>query len=819
MAIQFKGLSQGTTQTVPYTSTGGNLLVLCLRSATSSTIITDANNTWVNVFNHQSGAGDYVKCWYAASCFGGANSITLASGSSYQWMLLEYAGVLYVNPEDQQNFSYTAPFVSSVQPGSITPQFNGELVVCMSANSTVNSTTQTIDSGMTVRGNVTGNLYVADIVQTTAAQINPTWTESSGTIGQWFTGILSFQSAPSVPSNSWSRQGVVVPPNFTDYNAPHSITSGTQMGSVIYDTNPQILTGNANVFKIWFVGENHLYYAESLDGINWTRHSGTVLSAICGYPNVFKNGSTYYLSSAPGVGGGAQIDIYSSTDGITWTIYKSAAIIQNVTGWEAAAGAVMAHGFIWIESGTWYMMYDIFVNSPPQDSVGLATSPDGLTWTKSPSNPVISGDPQVGGPHVHKVGSTYYMWAQSWDGSVSDIYRYHSTNLTSWTLDIGGDDSRSVFHRLEPDEGPIGIADSGQVADKCILTVGNTTYLWYTASGADAASGGVGFAIKLATTPRTLDQVVASSEGSVAQTIINPSTDVNVAYVQSTQYASAGAEGPTITKAYTSNNTAGNFLVLVGRLTKGTTTLPGVSSLIDSQGNTWKFAHTFRNNGVDIGVCYYAENCAGGANTVSLTVDNSATFFYFIIAEYSGVKTNGSLTQTTTACGPTTTGHPSVGAAAKSGNLHTLATNQLLISHVSNQNGTSLTLTPATGWTNRQTVNGDLGLFDGVATTLGTYQASVGLSAPVNWGEGISSFLTIDSVFPTPTLAYSVPDCRNYGNFPNVSRSVNGTLIYDVQTSDNASVPGKDSRTAGAPVACGTYPQNSRTPGTFGPGE
>jgi hypothetical protein len=67
--------------------------------------------------------------------------------------------------------------------------------------------------------------------------------------------------------------------------------------------------------------------------------------------------------------------------------------------------------------------------------------------------------------------------------------------------------------------------------------------------------------------------------------------------------------------------------------------------------------------------------------------------------------------------------------------------------------------------------------------------------------------------------AYSVPDCRNYGIFPNSAVPTNGTNLYTGQTSSNPTVPGADSRTAGAPVASGTYPQNSRTPGTYGPGE
>jgi hypothetical protein len=73
------------------------------------------------------------------------------------------------------------------------------------------------------------------------------------------------------------------------------------------------------------------------------------------------------------------------------------------------------------------------------------------------------------------------------------------------------------------------------------------------------------------------------------------------------------------------------------------------------------------------------------------------------------------------------------------------------------------------------------------------------------------------STGPPPSNYYSVPDSRVT---PNASRNVNGTLIYDVQTSSNPAVPGIDSRGPGvAPVASGTYPQNSRSPGVFGPGE
>lgn len=72
------------------------------------------------------------------------------------------------------------------------------------------------------------------------------------------------------------------------------------------------------------------------------------------------------------------------------------------------------------------------------------------------------------------------------------------------------------------------------------------------------------------------------------------------------------------------------------------------------------------------------------------------------------------------------------------------------------------------------------------------------------------------------SIPYSVPDCRVAPFGPNGSRNVQNTLIYDVQTSSNPAVPGTDSRAAGAPVdsrQAPNIPENSRTPGTYGPGE
>lgn len=54
------------------------------------------------------------------------------------------------------------------------------------------------------------------------------------------------------------------------------------------------------------------------------------------------------------------------------------------------------HMDLWIEKGIWYMFYTgLDINGPGQKQViALATSNDGMTWTKHPANPILTADPR-----------------------------------------------------------------------------------------------------------------------------------------------------------------------------------------------------------------------------------------------------------------------------------------------------------------------------------------------------------------------------------------------------------------------------------------
>src|SRR5262249_37665738 len=150
--------------------------------------------------------------------------------------------------------------------------------------------------------------------------------------------------------------------------------------------------GGGNVFKMWFLAGHDVGYAESLDGLSWTRRGSNVISSTGQTPCVIKNGSTYHLYCVPA--GGGTVAHYTSSDGISWSL-QSANVHTSVYYFSPV--------YIDPNTGTWYAL---FTTTGTPNTTNLATSPDGVTWTDYASNPVASNF--WGIIKVDKIGSTFY---------------------------------------------------------------------------------------------------------------------------------------------------------------------------------------------------------------------------------------------------------------------------------------------------------------------------------------------------------------------------------------------------------------------------
>lgn len=154
---------------------------------------------------------------------------------------------------------------------------------------------------------------------------------------------------------------------------------------------PSVLRDADGVYKMWYFGCTPSYlcmigYATSEDGRNWTRH-GPVLgpslpqdSMITAYPEVVKVGATYRMWYGGFDGSNYRILAATSGDGTNWT-KLGVAIDLGPVGSQDAESAVFPRV---VFAGGQYMMWYTgrSTSLPPNSAIMLATSTNGLNWTK-----------------------------------------------------------------------------------------------------------------------------------------------------------------------------------------------------------------------------------------------------------------------------------------------------------------------------------------------------------------------------------------------------------------------------------------------------
>lgn len=109
----------------------------------------------------------------------------------------------------------------------------------------------------------------------------------------------------------------------------------------------------------------------------------------------------------------------SSADGIGWTEHEGVVLMEGADAGDWDRGGVETvsvlkdGGKYWL----WYAGYAQRESPPVTMKIGLATSSDGMTWQKAAENPVVGkGSPGdwdeswVESPTVVKVGEKFFMW-------------------------------------------------------------------------------------------------------------------------------------------------------------------------------------------------------------------------------------------------------------------------------------------------------------------------------------------------------------------------------------------------------------------------
>jgi len=177
--------------------------------------------------------------------------------------------------------------------------------------------------------------------------------------------------------------------NLFSYGAPGTFDEKGQ-------ADPTVIYDGPGDWKMWFDAKNgasvwdKLGYATSTDGTTWTKVGAILERGAAGtwddyavhHPCAIKHNGVYYLyySGDDDVDYAVKnIGLATSTDGINWTKYASNPVLSIGAGtWDSLylrpSCPILIHGL-------WYMWYWGFGGTTHK--MGLATSPDLFTWTKS----------------------------------------------------------------------------------------------------------------------------------------------------------------------------------------------------------------------------------------------------------------------------------------------------------------------------------------------------------------------------------------------------------------------------------------------------
>src|SRR3989454_4363829 len=280
-------------------------------------------------------------------------------------------------------------------------------------------------------------------------------------------------------NKTWSKEGLVMdlgPPSSPD-------NSGARAASVMKD---------GTTYRMWYTGYDGArlrgLYATSSDGLIWTRRGVAINVLTAPYnfdliagTSVIKEGSTYRMWFSGGYWGGgpfgelwARIYYAESTDAVSWTIRGVAFDLSPPGSWDDHGLELpsVAH----VGTGLYYLYY-IGWTGGPVVRTGVATSTDGLTFSRPINTPFVDTGTPGGwesvstGTAATLPGTPFRTWYTGTDGPRARL-----------GLATSPDGIRATKFPLNPvlTEGPPGALDDVGVTEPALLVNGTNVLLYHT---------------------------------------------------------------------------------------------------------------------------------------------------------------------------------------------------------------------------------------------------------------------------------------------------------------------------------------------------
>lgn len=237
-------------------------------------------------------------------------------------------------------------------------------------------------------------------------------------------------------------------------------------------------------------------FSDILDGLFTGKTTETITATGIGgnfgfhFPDIiYVNGEYwgYYITYATATGKGG-VGLATSTDGINWT--DKGCVLQPDQDYDCN-GAYFAG--VWLDTdGTFYLTYECKGGENTTygtlENIALATSTDGVNWTKEgvilyAKHDVSWQKANVGTPDLYKVGDTWYLFFHAFDFTdcrVSVAYGKDLHDLNMYKKPIINTQSNTAW--------------SGTIGRRDVIYCGGYYYMVYEISTDQASTGGYGSA-------------------------------------------------------------------------------------------------------------------------------------------------------------------------------------------------------------------------------------------------------------------------------------------------------------------------------------
>ncbi len=237
--------------------------------------------------------------------------------------------------------------------------------------------------------------------------------------------------------------------NFKKHDSGWIQSSSPVLGD--FDTgtlfDPSIINENG-VYKMYISNRKNgsICYTESEDGVNWSTLQEVLISdsengweKIINRCSVIHQDDKYKMWYTGQENNFSRIGYAESEDGVNWTKYSSSPVLVPEYYYEGQS--VMNPSVIFDEESNLYKMWYASGETYEPDYICYAVSEDGVNWVKSSLNPILTPSNsfyesyKVGGPQIFYLNDLYYLFYIGYsDEDTGRICVAVSNNgITNWT--------------------------------------------------------------------------------------------------------------------------------------------------------------------------------------------------------------------------------------------------------------------------------------------------------------------------------------------------------------------------------------------------